>query len=121
MLRAGNAGSNTAADHITVLDQALDQIPDPHRYGSPILIRSDSAGSSHAFLAHIRGLREQGLDTQFSVGVAIGEAVRAAITAAHDWIPALNGDGSLRDGAELVELTDLSIRRCWPVSRPARG
>jgi hypothetical protein len=107
LLRAGNAGSNTAADHITVLDRALDQIPEPHRYGSPILIRSDSAGSSHAFLAHIRGLREQGLDTQFSVGVAIGEAVRAAITTADDWIPALNGDGGLRDGAELVELTDL--------------
>ena len=107
LLRAGNAGSNTAADHITVLDRALDQIPEAHRYGNPILIRSDSAGSSHAFLAHIRSLREHGLHTQFSVGVAIGEAVRAAITAATDWIPALNGDGSLRDGAELVELTDL--------------
>ena len=107
LLRTGNAGSNTAADHITVLDRALDQIPEPHRCGSPILIRSDSAGSSHAFLAHVRGLGEQGLDTQFSVGVAIGEAVRAAITAADDWIPALNGDGGLRDGAELVELTDL--------------
>ncbi len=59
----GNAGSNTAADHITVLDQALAQIPDAHRYGSPILIRSDSAGSSHAFLAHIRGLREHGVHT----------------------------------------------------------
>jgi hypothetical protein len=107
LLRAGNAGSNTAADHIIVLDQALQQIPDQHRYGNPILIRSDSAGSSHAFLAHIRGLRKQGLDTQFSVGVAIGEAVRAAITAADGWVAALNGDGSLRDGAELVELTDL--------------
>jgi hypothetical protein len=28
LLRPGNAGSNTAADHITVLDQALAQIPD---------------------------------------------------------------------------------------------
>jgi hypothetical protein len=107
LLRAGNAGSNTAADHITVLDRALQQIPEQHRYGNPILIRSDSAGNSHAFLAHIRSLRECGLDTQFSVGVAISEAVRAAITAAQDWVPALNGDGALRDGAELVELTDL--------------
>ncbi|MET8374048.1 IS1380 family transposase [Micromonospora profundi] len=107
LLRAGNAGSNTAADHIIVLGRALEQIPEPHRYGNPILIRSDSAGSSHAFLDHIRSLREHGLHTQFSVGVAISEAVRAAITAADDWIPALNGDGSLRDGAELVELTDL--------------
>jgi hypothetical protein len=85
LLRSGNAGSNTAADHITVLDQALQQIPDAHRHGNPILIRSDSAGSSHAFLAHIRSLRDQGLDTQFSVGVAIGAPVRAAIAAATGW------------------------------------
>jgi hypothetical protein len=38
LLRAGNAGSNTAADHITVLDQALAQIPDAHRHGSDVLI-----------------------------------------------------------------------------------
>jgi hypothetical protein len=108
MLRSGNAGSNTAADHITVLDQALEQIPQPHRYGNRILVRSDSAGSSHAFLAHIRGLREHGLDTQFSVGVAIVEPLRAAISAATGWIAALNADGSLRQGAELVELTGLT-------------
>jgi hypothetical protein len=107
LLRSGNAGSNTAADHITVLTHALQQIPDHHRHGSTILIRSDSAGSSHAFLTHIRALREQGLHTEFSVGVAIGAPMRAAITAATDWIPALDGDGSLRDGAQLVELTGL--------------
>ena len=28
MLRPGNAGSNTAADHVTVIDRALAQIPD---------------------------------------------------------------------------------------------
>ncbi|MEV7624089.1 IS1380 family transposase [Actinoplanes sp. NPDC089786] len=108
MLRPGNAGSNTAADHITVLGQALQQIPERHRYGNPILIRSDSAGSSHEFLAHLRGLREQGLQTEFSVGVAITEPVRTAITAAQEWVAALDGDGSPRDGAEIVELTDLT-------------
>ena len=108
MLRPGNAGSNTAADHITVLGHALQQIPEPHRYGSPVLIRSDSAGSSHEFLAHIRGLRERGVHAEFSVGVAITEPIRAAITAAQGWVAALDGDGSLRDGAELVELTDLT-------------
>jgi hypothetical protein len=38
ILRPGNAGSNTTADHITVLDQALMQIPDVHRYGTSILV-----------------------------------------------------------------------------------
>jgi hypothetical protein len=106
LLRPGNAGSNTAADHITVLDQALHQISDAHRYGSPILIRSGSAGSSHEFLAHIRSLRERGLHTQFSVGVAITGPIRTAITVTADWTPAPDGDGSLRDGAQVVELTD---------------
>ncbi|MGH8882610.1 MAG: transposase, partial [Stackebrandtia sp.] len=36
MLRPGNAGANTAADHIEVTDAALAQIPDRHRYGTPI-------------------------------------------------------------------------------------
>ena len=43
-LRRGNAGSNTAADHITVFDAALAQLPDAHRYGTPILVRADTAG-----------------------------------------------------------------------------
>jgi hypothetical protein len=106
LLRPGNAGSNTAADHIIVLGQALQQIPDAYRYGTPILVRSDSAGSSYEFLAHIRSLRQAGLVTEFSVGVAITTPVRAAISTAEDWVAALDGDGGLRDGAELAELTD---------------
>jgi DDE family transposase len=107
MLREGRAGSNTTADHITVLDQALQQIPDVHRYGTPILIRSDSAGCTHGFLTHIRSLRQHGVDTCFSVGVAITEPVREAIRQATDWIPALDSDGDLRDGAEICEITGL--------------
>ncbi|MFI5898430.1 IS1380 family transposase, partial [Actinoplanes sp. NPDC051513] len=118
ILRPGNAGSNTAADHITVLTHALAQIPDALRYGSPILIRSDSAGSSHAFLTHIRSLRDHGLDTEFSVGVAITAPVRVAITAATSWVPALDGDGSLRDGAQITELTD-NLDPAVPAAFPA--
>jgi hypothetical protein len=69
LLREGRAGSNTTADHVTVLDHALEQIPDAHRYGTDILVRSDSAGCTCGFLAHIRSLREQGVHTFFSVGV----------------------------------------------------
>jgi Transposase DDE domain group 1 len=50
-LRPGNAGSNTAADHITVLDQALTQIPDRYRHGHPILVRADGAGCTKDFEA----------------------------------------------------------------------
>ena len=61
MLRPGNAGSNTAADHIALLDAALAQIPDEQRHGYPVLLRADGAGSSKAFLAHIRSLRNSGV------------------------------------------------------------
>jgi hypothetical protein len=112
MLREGRAGSNTTADHITVLDHGLAQIPDHHRHGVPILIRSDSAGCTHGLLAHIRHLRESGVDARFSVGVAITEPIRRAILTMKqlrpdDWIPALDGDGEPRPGAEVCELTGL--------------
>jgi len=56
---------------VDVLDAALAQISDVHRHGTPVLIRSDSTGCTHGFLAHIRGLRANGIDARFSVGVAI--------------------------------------------------
>jgi hypothetical protein len=114
LLRPGNAGSNTAADHIEVLDMALAQIPDVHRSGNDILIRCDSAGASHAFLDHIRGLREHGVHTFFSVGAAITEPIRAAIVACVDWLPAIEPDRQLRDGAEIAELTHLVDLSAYP-------
>jgi len=114
ILRPGNAGSNTAADHISVLDLALAQLPDHLPHGEPILIRSDSAGASHAFLRHIRSLREHGVRTFFSVGAAITEHIRAAIVACVGWQPAIDGDGGFRDGAEIAELTHLVDLSAYP-------
>ncbi|MDQ1042514.1 hypothetical protein QFZ76_000750 [Streptomyces sp. V4I2] len=116
-LRPGNAGANTASDHITVLDQALAQIPDAHRHGTDFLVRTDSAGSAKAFLAHVRDLRNRGICTFFSVGYAITEPVRRAVRAMPDhlWYPALNQDGMLRDGAEVAELTGMVDMDGYPV------
>jgi hypothetical protein len=109
ILRPGRAGSNTAADHITVLDQALAQIPDAHRHGTPVLIRTDTAGCTKAFLEHIRALREDGVDARFSVGAPIDEQVRAAIRTlpARAWCGAIDADGELRDGTQVADLTGL--------------
>ncbi|MGQ0632853.1 MAG: transposase, partial [Sporichthyaceae bacterium] len=106
-LRKGNAGANTAADHVTVLDAALAQIPDAHRHGAEILIRTDGAGRTKDFLTHIRGLRQNHVATSFSVGWAITERERAAITAipAKVWADAIDADGEHRDGAALAEIT----------------
>ncbi|MEU1217434.1 IS1380 family transposase [Streptomyces microflavus] len=115
-LRPGNSGANTAADHIAVLDQALAQIPDAHRHGTDILIRANSAGSAKAFLAHVRNTRKRGVRTFFSVGYAITEPVRRAVRAMPDrlWHPALNQDGTLRDGAEVAELTGMADLSGYP-------
>ena len=109
ILRPGNAGANTAADHITVLDNALAQIPDAHRHGTEILIRTDSAGSAKAFLTHIRGLRKRGVQATFSVGHAVTAPIRQAIRAlpAQVWHPALEQDGTQRPGADVAELTGM--------------
>jgi hypothetical protein len=106
-LRRGNAGSNTAADHITVLDAALAQIPDAHRHGTPILIRADTAGCTREFLTHIRTLREEAVSCEFSVGWAIRDKERTAITAIPKkvWTDAIDADGGHRDGAGLAEIT----------------
>ncbi|MFI6122316.1 IS1380 family transposase [Streptomyces sp. NPDC051064] len=108
-LRPGNAGANTAADHITVLDDALAQLPDAHRYGIPILIRTDSAGSAKALLHHLRDLRSHGMDIGFSVGMSVTSDVRRAIRSLPErvWHPALDQEGSLRQGAQVAELTGL--------------
>ncbi len=69
LLRPGNAGSNTAADHKDVLDQALAATPDHvdgQEWGKRLLIRTDAAGGSQAFLGH---LDHQGLG--YSVGLPV--------------------------------------------------
>ena len=50
MLRPGNAGSNTAADHIAVVRAALKQLPGSRR-GKHLLVRADGAGATHEFLS----------------------------------------------------------------------
>jgi hypothetical protein len=106
-LRKGNAGSNTAADHIAVLDAALAQLPDAHRHGTPILIRADTAGCTREFLAHVRSRRDDAVSCEFSVGWAITDKERAAIGAIPKavWADAIDADGGHRDGAGLAEIT----------------
>lgn len=109
MLRPGNAGSNTAADHIAVIDTALAQIPDEQRHGYPILFRFDGAGASKALLAHLRSLRNSSVDSEFSVGWAVTGREHTAIAALPQraWTPAIDIDGDPRESAAVAELTGL--------------
>jgi DDE family transposase len=117
ILRPGNAGANTAADHIQVLDLALAQLPRQARETQSILVRADSAGATHAFLAH---LRERGI--RFSVGFDLDQRVRGAILALpdHAWTPAIDRDGAQRDGAQVAELGHLDLAASgWPAGTRA--
>jgi hypothetical protein len=53
ILRAGNAGSNTAADHKQVLDLALAQL-DQQALEGEILVRGDGAGATHELCVYCR-------------------------------------------------------------------
>jgi hypothetical protein len=111
LLRPGNAGANTAADHITVLDRTLAQIPAEYLENLEILVRADSAGATHKLADHCH----EG-NMRFSFGYELTEAVRAAILELPQdaWVPALDQDGSVRDNGEVAEITDRVDLSSWP-------
>jgi hypothetical protein len=115
MLRTGKAGSNTAADHIEVLGQAIAQVPAAQR--KHLLIRSDGAGASHDLVDWLTDQNKiRGRRVEYSVGYPITEGVREAITRvpAKVWEPAIDADGGLRDGGDVAELTGLLELTGWP-------
>jgi hypothetical protein len=111
LLRPGNAGANTAADHQTVLDRALEQIPVRHIERLKILVRADSAGATHGLIGYCREA-----NLRFTVGYELTEPVRAAILQIPEdaWVAALNQDGSARDNGEVAEITDSVDLSAWP-------
>jgi hypothetical protein len=114
ILRPGNAGSNTAADHIELVDLALAQLPRAART-QPLLIRADTGGATHALVDH---LRERSV--RFSISLPADERVRAAVLAvpANAWTPAVDADGQPRAGAEVAELSALDLSG-WPAGTRA--
>ena len=112
-LREGRAGSNTAADHVAVVREALAQTPgiSRRRPGRKVLIRADGGGGTHAFLDW---LSARGLG--FSVGwtLAGGDEQLIRNLPAAAWTPAYDSQGGLRDGAFVAELTGLLDLTRWP-------
>jgi hypothetical protein len=115
LLRPGNAGSNTVADHIRVLADAITQLPVAYR--RKILIRIDGAGATHDLLAHIEQMNRLWRSVKFTVGWTITEADEAAIAALPEtaWSAGLAQDGSATENAQVAELTGLNTRIAdWP-------
>ena len=123
VLRPGSAGSNTAQDHITVLTDAIGQVPAAHR--KKMLVRADGAGASHDLVDWLTALNtapqhgKRGRAVEYSVGFAITQSLRDAIVLVpkDTWSVALDADGEVREHADVVEITGLlptSIRDAWP-------
>uniref|UniRef100_UPI002930A451 IS1380 family transposase n=1 Tax=Streptomyces sp. MK7 TaxID=3067635 RepID=UPI002930A451 len=112
LLRPGNAGSNTAVDHITTAQLALAQLPKRYRRGRQTLVRTDSAGGTHDFVAW---LARRGRWLSYSVGMVITDAIHQHVlkVPASAWTPAVEADGEIRDGAWVAELTG-DVLDGWP-------
>jgi hypothetical protein len=109
LLRPGNAGSNTVADHVFLLDSALAQLPEPvqagHREGDdrslverPVVCRTDSAGSTAGFIAALAS-RNIGSFTVAATNSQIQAAIFDAEGVEGVWAPARDREGEARDGS----------------------
>ena len=111
VLRPGNAGSGTAADHVEVLDAALYQLPvDPQ--ATEVIVRADTAGCSHGFLD---ACRERGV--HFVVGHNLTAEVAGVVLDVPErhWAPAITADGTdEREHAQVAEITERVDLSGWP-------
>jgi hypothetical protein len=117
VLRPGNAGANTVADHLDVLDAAIAQLPTTiatgHRSGDDattttrtVVVRADSAGCTEGFLSGCRARNVTFFVTARS-NAQVTAAVGDAIGIEQVWEPARTQAGERRDGASVCELTSL--------------
>ena len=94
LLRPGNAGSNTFADHRDVLAAAIRQVP--ARFRRKILVRVDGAGASHELIKHLLSMSSPRRTLLFSCGWMITAADEDAIAMlpAGAWKPGIAQDGT---------------------------
>jgi hypothetical protein len=111
VLRPGNAGANTASDHIEIIELALAQLPRAVVEHAEIVVRTDSAAATHELTDELRAAR-----LHFVMGYDLTESVRAAILRLPEaaWRPAIRQDGEPREGAWVAELTHALDLSAWP-------
>jgi hypothetical protein len=116
MLRPGSAGSNTATDHLQVLDAAITAVPARNR--RKLMVTCDGAGASHALIARLDELAARpGRQLIYSVGWDLGERERAAITTVPEaaWQIAIGAGGKVRErrADDACAATRCGHGRCW--------
>ena len=112
VLRPGNAGANTASDHVEIVDLALEQLPRNVVEHAQIVVRTDSAAATHELTDELRAAR-----INFLMGFDLTETIRRAILELPEpaWRPAVRQDGEAREGAWVAEITDRLDLTGWPV------
>ncbi|MCA1695533.1 MAG: IS1380 family transposase, partial [Actinobacteria bacterium] len=113
MLRPGNAGSFTAADHLAVLDATFGQIPAAWR--TDVLVTIDGAGASHEVIDYLSGLNtavahgKRGRRVEYSIGWPVDQRTLAGIEQLRqtDWGAALDTDGGIDPQAQVADLTGI--------------
>ena len=112
-LRPGNAGSNTAADHLTVIAEALAQLPfsTAGRVGRKVLIRTDGAGGTHDVVTY---LTKRALSYSLGFGLTTTMVDKLSLIPDQVWTPAYDAEETPRDGAWVAELTGLLDLSAWP-------
>jgi Transposase DDE domain group 1 len=115
LLWPGNAGSNTATDHIAVIRQALAQLPGHRpgqRHGRKVLVRIDGAGGTKQLIEWLTSRR-----LSYSVGFTLPANTPDLLARIpdHAWTPAYDAHDQVRDGAWVAELTGLMELGSWPV------
>ena len=116
MLRPGSAGSNTTADHLTVLGDAITAVPAKHR--RRLMITCDGAGASHGLVERLDELaRRRGYQLVYSVGWELGERERRALARVppQAWQAAIDGRGEVRERRTADACADSGCghARCW--------
>ena len=124
MLRPGNAGANSVADHFTVLDAAVAQLPadiaSGHRDGDDVSmvrrvvqVRTDSAGCSTRFAAGCRA-RHIGFAVVASSNANIHKGISRIQHDNSRWQPARRRSGDTAQRSHVAEITDLVDLSNWP-------
>ena len=116
MLRKGSAGSNTAADHITVTDAAIAALPPAYRRN--LMITVDGAGFSHKFLEHLDKLAaRRGYTLIYSCGWELGEREKTALrlVPGDAWEIAVDYRGEVRErrADDACDDAGCGHRACW--------
>ena len=98
MLRPGSAGSNTAADHLRLLREAIAALPPAFR--RRLMITCDGAGASHGLISELDRLAARpGCQVIYSAGWELGAREKAVIAKVpeHAWQAAADGRGQVRE------------------------